>query len=50
MSRVDRVTVELEAGRQPLEDAGEAGAVRLAGGDHPQQRHRLPSLDVSDRD
>ena len=29
---VERVAVELEAGRQPLDDAGQARAVRLAGG------------------
>src|SRR3954470_1164301 len=30
---VDRLAIELEAGGQPLDDAGQAGAVRLAGGD-----------------
>src|ERR1039458_10369684 len=41
---VDRVAVQLQAGRQPLEHAGKARAVRLPGGDHAQQRHRLLSL------
>ena len=30
---VERLAVEREPGRQPLDDAGEAGAVRLAGGE-----------------
>ena len=38
---VDRLAVEREARGQPFEHAGEAGAVRLPGGDHAQQRHRL---------
>ena len=46
---IDRVAVQLEAGRKPLEHAGETRAVRLPGGDHAQQRHRLLSL-VSARD
>ena len=38
---VDRLAVELEARGQALDDAGQAGAVRLAGGDE-LQRHRAP--------
>ena len=38
---VDRLAVELEARGQALDDARQAGAVRLAGGDE-LQRHRAP--------
>ena len=41
MSRVDRVLVELEAGRQALDDAREAGAVRLAGGDETERHEAV---------
>ena len=37
MSRVDRLAVELEARGQALDDAGEAGAVGLPGGDDAQR-------------
>ena len=36
---VERVPVQLEPGGKSLEDAGEAGAVRLAGRGHTE-RHR----------
>jgi hypothetical protein len=37
---IDRVQVELEARGQPLDDAGQAGAVRLPGGDQAQRHAR----------
>ena len=36
---IQRRAVELEAGRKPLDDARQAGAVRLSGCGHPQ-RHQ----------
>ena len=36
---VERVAVELEPGRKAFDDAGQAGAVRLAGGGQGQ-RHK----------
>ena len=37
---VDRLQVELEARGEPLDDAGEAGAMRLPGGDQAQRHAR----------
>ena len=39
---VDRLAVELEPGGQALDDAGEAGAVALPGGDEAQRHARKP--------
>ena len=38
---VDRFLLEGEPGGQAFDDAGQAGAVRLAGGGQAQKRHRL---------
>ena len=43
---VDRLAVELEPGGQALDDAGQAGAVGLAGGDEAQ-RHAAAKLIAS---
>src|SRR6185503_19520700 len=39
---VDQLAVELEPGREPLDDAGETGPVGLPGGDDAQRHRRDP--------
>jgi hypothetical protein len=44
---IDRGKVELEAGGQPLDDAGEARAVGLPGGDDAQRHAGNPTKALS---
>jgi hypothetical protein len=41
---VDRLAIELEAGREPFDDAGQARSVGLAGGDDAQAHGTRQSM------